>query len=136
MLRAMSKTSGALHAGILNTLGLWRYEPALPNIKKLLVSPDPVVAQAAAAALGEIGGASAAKALRAARRTASEALRGHIDAALLVCADRFLASGQQAAAALSSTAATPIESLNNCRRCGLGCRHGGSRSFGSCVRRL
>ena len=99
LLRALSKTSGALQAGILNTLGLRRYEPALPNIKKLLGSPDPVVAQAAAAALGEIGGASAAKALQAARRTASEALRGHIDAALLVCADRFLASGQQAAAA-------------------------------------
>jgi HEAT repeat protein len=97
--RALLKTSGPLQAGILNTLGLRRYEPALPSIKGLLGSPDPVVAQAAAAALGEIGGANAARALQAARRTAPEALRGHVDAALLVCADRFLASGQRAAAA-------------------------------------
>ena len=97
--RALPKTSGPLQAGILNTLGLRRYEPALPGIKNLLGSPDPVVAQAAAAALGEIGGASAAKALQAARRTSPETVQGSIDAALLVCADRFLAGGKQAAAA-------------------------------------
>lgn len=96
--RALGKTSGPIQAGILNTLGLRRYEPARPDIEKLLGSEDPVVAKAAAAALGEIGGAEAVQTLEDARAKASEEVRRSIDAALLVSAGRFLAAGQAAAA--------------------------------------
>ena len=97
--RALGKTSGSIQAGILNTLGLRRYDKALPDIQKLVSSPDPEVAKAAARAMGEIGGPAAVKTLQAVRATATEAVRPSIDAALLVSADQFLKAGEAEAAA-------------------------------------
>ena len=96
--RALGQTKGPIQAGILNTLGLRRDEKALPDMAKLIGSPDPLVAKAAAAAVGEVGGTEAVKALEAARAKAPAEVRPRIDAGLLVSADRLLAAGQTAAA--------------------------------------
>jgi len=97
--RALNKTSGNLQVGIINTLANRRYRQALPDIAKLLRSSDSGVAEAAARALGRIGGTRAARALEAARPGASRALRQRIDNALLICAEKFIADGQKAEAA-------------------------------------
>jgi HEAT repeat protein len=91
--RALPKTAGKLQVGILNTLGERRYRQALPDIVRLLRSPDSAVAQASAGALGRIGGTQAAETLQAARAGASKALSQRIDNALLVCAEQLLADG-------------------------------------------
>lgn len=97
--RALGKTSGKLQIGILATLGRRRCQAAVAEIARLMSSPDTAVATAAAAALGQIAGAEAVKALEAARPAASAALQLHIDDALLACADSLLAAGQPAEAA-------------------------------------
>lgn len=96
--RALERTSGALQAGILNVLGQRRYEPALPAIIRRLSSTDSLIASAAAAALGYIGGSEAVKVLESARANATPGLKVDINAALLACADRLLASGDKAGA--------------------------------------
>jgi len=96
--RALGKTSGKLQAGMVNSLGDKRYELAAPDLQRLLDSPDAVVAEAAATALGKIGGPRAVTALQAARLKAQANLRRRIEAALLLAADRLLADGQKAAA--------------------------------------
>ncbi len=96
--RALGKTSGKLQIGIVNTLGNQRYRKAFLDLARLLHSSDSGVAEAAAGALGRIGGVEAVRALASARARASEGLRGRIDNALLVCAEQFLASGQTAQA--------------------------------------
>jgi len=97
--RALAKTTGDLQVGIIGTLGNRRCEKALPDLVKLLGSPEPAVAEAAAHALGLLGGPDATKALEAARGKASGRLRRCVDDALLACADGFLAGGQKAEAA-------------------------------------
>ena len=77
--RALSKTSGKLQAGIVNTLANRRYRRASRDIAGLLGSSDAQVAEAAARALGRIGGERAIKALEAARPNAPETLRRRID---------------------------------------------------------
>ena len=98
--RGLHKTSGDLQAGILNTLGRRGYRDALPDVAKLLSSPDGAVANAAAGALGGIGGAESVAALQAARSHASPVLRRTIDDALLASAEQFLANGERLAAAV------------------------------------
>jgi len=97
--RALGKTSGKLQVGIVNTLGNRRCREALPDLARLLPSSNSGVAEAAARALGRIGGPEAVKALKSARLGASQALRERIDNALLICAEQFLAGGQTAEAA-------------------------------------
>ena len=89
--RALSKTSGKLQVGIINTLANRRYRRALPDIAKLLGSSDSGVAEASARALGRIGGTEAVKVLEAVRAEASKTIRQRIDNALLNCAEQFLA---------------------------------------------
>jgi HEAT repeat protein len=96
---ALSRTSGNLQAGILNSLGNRRFEPAVPDIAKLLTSSEPSVAQAAAVALGKISDPQAINALETARVKAPSSIRSHIDEALLIGADRLVESGQNTAAA-------------------------------------
>ncbi len=92
--RALYRTSGKLQAGIINTLGERRYRQALPDLAKLLGSTDPAVAQAAAGALGRIGGTGAVRALESARARAAKSLGEDIDNALLLCAEQLVAEGE------------------------------------------
>ncbi|MBL7153119.1 MAG: HEAT repeat domain-containing protein [Phycisphaerae bacterium] len=99
MHRALHKTSGNLKIGIINTLANLRYKPALPDFIKLLRSSESGMAQASARALGRIGGTEALRALETAQPRASKDLRQQIDNALLLCAEKFLADGQEPQAA-------------------------------------
>lgn len=96
--RALGKTSGNLQIGIINTLGERRHREALRDLARLLGSPDSGVAEAAATALGRIGGIEAVKALEAARLRASKTLGEHIDNALLIAAEQVVAEGERGVA--------------------------------------
>jgi len=97
--RALAKTSGKVQVGIINTLGDRRCQKAVPDLARLLTSVDRAVAEAAAGALGRIGGSGVVTVLEAARPKAAEPLRRCIDDALLACADRFLVAGRKTEAA-------------------------------------
>lgn len=99
LVRALGKTTGKLRVGVINTLGARRCREALPEIVKLLASPDAAVADAAVAALGDLGGPEAVQALEAARGSASPSLRRRVDDARMACADGMLRAGQKAEAA-------------------------------------
>jgi HEAT repeat protein len=60
---ALNKAKGKLLVGIVASVGQKRDEQAIEKLTALALEPDPLVARAAVAALGKIGGAAAAKAL-------------------------------------------------------------------------
>ena len=96
--RALGRTQGELHAGLLNTLGRRRYEGAVRDAIRALKSSDPRVADAAAVALGGIASPKAVNVLLKARSASALTLRRTIDDALLACAEQFAADGQNAEA--------------------------------------
>jgi len=96
--RALSRTSGPLKAGVINTLAQIQYGPALPDIMTLVSHTDQDVAGASIRALGDFGGAGAVKTLQQARVSAASAMQLEIDAALLECAERFVADSDREAA--------------------------------------
>jgi HEAT repeat protein len=63
---ALGKAKGPMAVGIVSSLANRKDSKAAEPIAKLLADPDPLVAQAAARALGSIGGSSAVKALEGA----------------------------------------------------------------------
>ena len=82
LIDALGKADDKSKIGIVNSLGARKTAAAVPAIAPLLKSKDPLLAEAAAAALGHIGGADATKALKgrmnkAARATAESILREH-----------------------------------------------------------
>lgn len=94
-----SPASDSQRVAIVNSLG-YRKDPAsVPSLAKLLGSPDPALVGAAAGALGKIGGAEAAAALRKALAKARGATRAALADACLRSADQFLANGKKAEAA-------------------------------------
>lgn len=96
-LRAALKTSsGKAQAGVIHALGERRYSAAVPDLTGLLPAADPLIAAASARALGEIGGHGVVPALREALKLT--AVRAAAVDALLRCAARFAAEGDQAAA--------------------------------------
>lgn len=96
---ALAKTTGALRAGLAESLGERRDPEAVPLLAPLLTEPDPVVADAAAAALGRIATAQAEAALRAAHPRVAAAVRPAVWEGLLSVAEQRLAAGEAAAAA-------------------------------------
>ena len=97
--QALGKTSGRVQAGIINTLRDRGCREARADIARLLGSADASVAGAAASALGRLGGAQSAAALKAARSEASAELGLEIDNALLDCAEQLAADGNTTQAA-------------------------------------
>ena len=96
--RTLGKTSGEVQIGIIHTLGERRHRQALPDLARLLGSPDSGIAEAAATALGRIGSIEAVRALDASRARASGTLVEHIDNALLLAAERLAVEGQRGVA--------------------------------------
>ncbi|HAK95392.1 MAG TPA: hypothetical protein DCM87_10400 [Planctomycetes bacterium] len=92
----LARTPPAGRIGIINSLGVRREPESVPALAACLGGDAPEVAAAAAAALGDIGGEEAAKALGAARAKAAGDLRLAIADALLACAERLLAEGKPA----------------------------------------
>lgn len=84
---------------VLNALGGRRDAAAVGDIAPAMKDTNEAVAVAAAAALGQIGGAEAAGALSAAQGKAAGTLKTAILDSLLLVADRYLADGRKESAA-------------------------------------
>ncbi|NOS71088.1 MAG: hypothetical protein HOP33_14300 [Verrucomicrobia bacterium] len=96
---ALSKTSGDIKAGLIDSLGRRHEVESLPILKPLLADADATIASAAATALGKIGGKDALAALTAARAKSASAVQPALLEALLQCAERLHAEGDKAGAA-------------------------------------
>jgi HEAT repeat protein len=95
---ALPKVEGRVKVGLINSLGVRRDAGSLPALAALLEDPDEQILSAAAAALGAIGNAEAAKALEAFQATAPESLQMAVTDSRLSCAERLLAAGDTARA--------------------------------------
>ncbi len=103
-LRASLKTtSGKPKAGAIYALGECRYRAAMPDLASLLSDPDPMLAIAAANALGRMGDGEAVVALRKAMPPAFDPvrspLRNAMVDALLQCAVQLIDEGDRVRAA-------------------------------------
>ncbi len=94
---ALPRLNGKLKIGVIGSIGSRGDASAVPALAALLNDGDVAVARAAAAALGEIGGTTAAKALHEARPSAAECQQSVIDARL-ACAEGLLAEKKVAEA--------------------------------------
>jgi len=92
---AMAKTGAKVKVGIINSLGERRDAKAAAALSKLVGYLDEMVACAAVAALGKIGGAEATEALANAKGAASGRLRMVALDAYLKCADKLAAEGKK-----------------------------------------
>lgn len=84
---------------IVNALGARRDRASVTTLTGLLDDPEPTLAMAAAAALGQIGGQQAIEALAKAKDTGDARLRRLVADAYLKCADRLLREGKKEPAA-------------------------------------
>ena len=90
---ALPKAKGRVKVGVINSLGVRRDAKSLAALVALLKDSDKEVVSAAAAALGSIGNADAAKALAALE--APEGLALALADAQLACAEQLLADGKK-----------------------------------------
>jgi len=90
--KAVTQLDGNLRLGVIGTLGLRGDPTAVADLTPLLTQGDPQTAEATIKALGRIGGAKSAKALRDA--SVSNALSATRDDALLMCADSLQAENK------------------------------------------
>jgi len=98
LLDALSKTEGNLKIGMINSLGERRAENAVAAIAPLLQEADNSLVEAAAAALGKIGGKDALDALTEARESSNAAVHEAASRACLNIADTLLTNGKEGAA--------------------------------------
>jgi len=92
--RTLQKTSGALKAGLLNSLAARKDSGSLNEILTIIEDTDEVVATAALAAVGELGGADAIEPLLMAKLHASEQVRRIINNSLLKIAEVLQLQGK------------------------------------------
>jgi HEAT repeat protein len=95
---AIPKLKGGLLVGVINTIGNRQDALAVPVLTKLLYGPDTEAAEAAASAIGYIGGATASKTIQAALARTKGSVRDAVADAGLVCAEGLLAKGDRRAA--------------------------------------
>ena len=96
---ALTKTRGPMRVGIINSIGNRKDSRAVAALAGLLDDSDEATAQAAACALGKIGGAEAIGALGRQRNTARARVRAEALDAYLVCARRLAVEGRKSEAA-------------------------------------
>jgi len=94
---ALGKVSGKIKIGLIGSIGARANRKAVPELSKLITDKDTTIARAAVIALGQIGGAEAAKALAGAR--VPDALQSCRADAYLMCADKMFAEGETSDAA-------------------------------------
>jgi type 1 glutamine amidotransferase/HEAT repeat protein len=94
LLDALSKTSGSVKLGIIESLGFRRTSRATGALIPLLGSSDTTMAEAVAAALGNNCGSDAENELGKALSTAQGSLRRSVADAYLRCGDRRLGAGE------------------------------------------
>lgn len=95
---AVGSLQGKLLVGTLNSIGVRRDAGAVDTLKTRLQDNDAEVASAAAVALGKIGNAAAAEALRQSLAKAPEGVRSAVAEGCVYCAERFMAEGNAAEA--------------------------------------
>ncbi len=93
---AVPKLQGKLLIGTINSIGYRRDPKAVDRLAEKLNGSDAEVASAAAYALGRIGNARAAKALKGSLPNAADGLRPAVAGGCILCAERFLAQGKNA----------------------------------------
>ena len=96
---ALGKVDGRLLIGVMNSIGVRRDAAAVGGLAEKLKATDADVASAAAAALGYIGDAEAAKTLETSLASVPAEVRGSVAEGCVLCAEKLLASGNAAAAA-------------------------------------
>ena len=111
MRTAMAKTTGKQKVGLINSLGARRDAESLAAISAALGNADLQIAEAAAAALGKIGTAEAAKALMDNRSRVKPEVKATVTDSLLLCADKLAAAkkGDETAAVIYQLMFKPTE---------------------------
>jgi predicted dehydrogenase/HEAT repeat protein len=94
----LSKTSGNVKIGIVNTLGRRKDAGAVSALRALIPGSDPLLAAAAAGALGQIADPAAVSAIALARPKTQGALRADVDEAYLHAAEQMAQRGDNKAA--------------------------------------
>jgi len=97
---ALAGSKGRTRVGIVHSIGNRKDPAAVAALAGLLKDPDEATAQAAACALGKIGGAEAIRALAGQRNSARARVRAEALDAYLVCAGRLAAEGRKSEAAV------------------------------------
>ena len=92
---AMDTLKGKLLVGVIGSVGVRRDAQAVGALAVLLTDSDPLVARAAARALGSIGNALAAAALQGQVDRASGVTQLHICEGLFRCAEALAAEGER-----------------------------------------
>ena len=95
---ALPKAKGTVQVGIINSLGQRRCPKAVDALGELAHSSDKMVAEAALAALGQIGNEDAAKVLAKAKDKTDGKLQMVALDSYLMCADQMAADGKKAQA--------------------------------------
>jgi len=95
---ALKKVKGRLLVGVLNSIGLRKDPKAAEPLARLMYDTDAEVAQAAAAALGYIGGPQATRALQDGLAKTKGPVRTSVAAAGLISAEALLAKGDRTGA--------------------------------------
>jgi HEAT repeat protein len=95
---ALDSLKGKLLVGTINSIGVRRDADAVESLAKYLENQDADAASAAAVALGNIGNAAAAKALRPALRAVPANVRSAVAEGCVLCAERLAAEGHSAEA--------------------------------------
>jgi HEAT repeat protein len=98
LINALGRTKGKAKIGIINSLGERGTTEATLSLSRLLDDRDKQVARAAAASLGKIGGPHAAEGIGKALGRSSNGMRMVLADAYLMCADKFMTSGDKDAA--------------------------------------
>lgn len=96
---ALAGSEGKRRIGIINSIGERREQESIAVLAPMLDAKDSEQVEAAAAALGKIGGEKSAAALSKKRSHAPAESRSIFTDNLLLCADQLLATGQEAKAA-------------------------------------
>jgi HEAT repeat protein len=97
--QALAKMSGSNAVGIVNSLGVRRETAAVPDLAKLLTSPNVELAVAAAEALGKTGGTQALQTLQGAwNKSGAGAVHDAQSDGLLACGNQLLTNGELGAA--------------------------------------
>jgi HEAT repeat protein len=94
--KASDSLQGRLLVGVINSIGVRRDAGAVDRLSGRLEDKDAEVASAAAVALGRVGNAAAANALRPKLAGAPIAVRSAIAEGLVLCAERLAAEGNRA----------------------------------------
>lgn len=92
---ALPKTRGRMRIGIINSIGNLKDSGAIPALGNLLLDSDAATAQAAAWALGRIGGVEAIRLLAAHKNATPVGARREVLDAYLLCAERLASEGNK-----------------------------------------